>query len=305
MKVAKLLHNPGAGEGDYTKHDLISMIEAAGYDCSYSSTKKKGWEKIDAKKFDFLILAGGDGTIRKVAGELLDKKLLDKKLPIGLLPLGTANNIAKSLHLPSNPKSIIQSWPASSIRKFDVGRIHGLPKQKFMLEAFGYGVFPQLMEIMDNQPSGEIDTPQKSLTRALHVLLDLIERYDAKPCVIKMNDQEMVGKFLLVEVMNTRSIGPNLHLAPDANPSDGMLDVVLIHEDQRDEFAAFVKEKIEGRDPTSDFEVFKTKKIEFYWEGTDLHVDDEVVTLKEAYKVKIEIFEGLLEFLLPQNNIQH
>src|SRR5690606_30915818 len=128
MKFAKLLHNPGAGEGDLTKKDLITLIQSAGFGCSYSSTKKKGWENIESMETDFLILAGGDGTVRKVASELLDKKLLDKKLPIGLLPFGTANNIAKTLGIIGDTNHIIQSWNEKYLKKFDVGKIYGLPK---------------------------------------------------------------------------------------------------------------------------------------------------------------------------------
>ena len=134
MKFAKLLHNPEAGEGDYSKKELISLIQSAGFGCSYSSTKKKGWEKIEAKETDFIILAGGDGTVRRIAAHLLDKRLLDKKLPIALLPLGTANNIAKTLGiLGSTPEEVIRQWTETNIKKFDVGRIYGLDEAEFFL----------------------------------------------------------------------------------------------------------------------------------------------------------------------------
>ena len=102
MKIAKVLHNPNAGDGENSDKDLITALEAEGYKCSYLSTKEKGWEKkdwdkIESEDIDFVIVAGGDGTVRKLAGELLDRKLIDKKLPIALLPFGTANNIARTL----------------------------------------------------------------------------------------------------------------------------------------------------------------------------------------------------------------
>src|ERR1044072_2398775 len=106
MKIARLFHNPTAGEGEHTRKKLVSLMEAAGFDCSYSSTKKKRWEKIESKDTDFIVIAGGDGTVRKVAEELLDQKVLNKILPIGLLPLGTANNIAKTLNIPSDPEVV-------------------------------------------------------------------------------------------------------------------------------------------------------------------------------------------------------
>ena len=83
MKFAKLLHNPSAGDGHLGKQELISLVQAAGFGCSYSSTKKKGWEKIESKETDFIILAGGDGTVRRLSSKLLNRKLLDRKYPAG------------------------------------------------------------------------------------------------------------------------------------------------------------------------------------------------------------------------------
>jgi diacylglycerol kinase family enzyme len=109
---------------------------------------KKDWEKIETSAVDFIVVAGGDGTVRKLAHELLDRRLIDKKLPIALLPLGTANNIAKTLGKKGEPEEIIQGWKEHEIKKFDVGRIEGIKKHKFFIERYGYGVFPRLMKEM-------------------------------------------------------------------------------------------------------------------------------------------------------------
>jgi len=98
--------------------------------------------------------------------------------------------------------------------------------------------------------------------------------------------------------MNTSSIGPNLQLAPFADPGDGAFEVVLISESQRDEFTKYVKGKLEGKKEDPFFTVLKAKKLQIYWEGTALHVDDEHIVLDDAADVKIEIQSGLLEFLV-------
>ncbi len=62
------------------------------------------------EKVDFIVAAGGDGTIRKITKELLDRKLSEKTWPIALLPLGTANNIAQTLEINGTSEDIIHSW---------------------------------------------------------------------------------------------------------------------------------------------------------------------------------------------------
>jgi diacylglycerol kinase family enzyme len=294
MKFANLLHNPKAGEGEYTKKKLLALIQSFGFDCSYSSTKKKGWEKMEAAESDFIILAGGDGTVRKVAPELLDRKL-----PIGLIPLGTANNIAKTLGIIGDPAGIIEAWKNKNLRKFDVGRIYGLKKASFFLEGLGYGVFPRLMKEMRKAESRLIDSPEKSLNLALETLHDIILASKARYCKISVDGADYSGEFLLAEVMNTQSIGPNLNLAPFADPGDGSLDVVLIAERQREEFANYVHNKMHGVEQTPVFNILKAKNLEIYWEGKLLHVDDEIIELNDPQEVRIKLQEGVLEFLVP------
>ncbi len=304
MKVAKVLHNPGAGDGENSDKDLIEAIEAEGYKCSYLSTKKKGWEKkdwerIESKDVDFIVVAGGDGTVRKLAHELLDRKLIDKKLPIALLPLGTANNIAKTLGIKGSPEEIIKGWQHHEIKKYDVGRIEGIKKHKFFIESYGHGVFPRLMKEMKKLDGSDFASPEQKIKTALQLLHHIIQSYKTKVCKLAIDGQDYTGKFLLVEIMNTSSIGPNLHLAPFADPGDEFFDVILVTDNQRDEFAAYVKGKLEGKEQPPFFTALKAKKLEIYWEGTALHADDEHILLDEPADVKIEIQSGLLQFVVP------
>lgn len=299
MKLAKLLHNPGAGDEEHDRKDLISLIESSGFRCRYSSTKKEDWKDFEPD-VDFLVVAGGDGTVRKITKELLDRKLLDKTWPIGLLPLGTANNIAKTLELEDKTEALIRGWHRWQIKKYDVGRITHMDDAYFFLESFGYGIFPFLMMEMKNQGKEDADvSPEEKLRLALKLLHKIILDYEPRQCRLMIDEKDYTGKYLLVEIMNTRSIGPNLFLAPDAQPDDGVLDVVLVPERDKDKFAAYVTDKIEGNEVPADFTTIKARKVVIGWEGTHVHVDDEVLKLKKQKEVEIEIKEGLLEFLVP------
>src|SRR5688572_13921184 len=81
MKLAQLLHNPGAGEEAHSKKELIALIEETlDVECRYFSTKEKDWQDIEPG-IDLLVIAGGDGTIRKVCRELLNRKRIDRQVP--------------------------------------------------------------------------------------------------------------------------------------------------------------------------------------------------------------------------------
>ena len=157
MKIVNLLHNPDAGNEDHSEEKLVSLLEANGFECRYSSMNKKNWKKIE-EEVDFIVAAGGDGTIRKITKELLGRKLSEKTWPIGLLPLGTANNIAQTLEINESTEDIIQSWHHPRTKNFDVGRIRGLPDTTFFLESFGYGLFPFVIRKMKKIDKSAIET---------------------------------------------------------------------------------------------------------------------------------------------------
>lgn len=298
-KKATVLHNPGAGEGETSKNDLIKKIKAGGFECSYSSTKEFHWANIETAENDFLILAGGDGTVRKVAEELLARKVIEKKLPLALLPLGTANNIAKTLGIAGSPADIIAGWNTSGIKSFDVGIIDGLEEPAFFLESFGYGLFPRLMLEMKKQKKNDLDDPKEKIRAAWKILYDLVLTIPAKSCRLQLDDIDCSGEFLLVEVMNIRSIGPNLHLAPDSDPGDGEFDVVFITERQRAGLAAYIQQKMNGLAVPLNFPVLKAQRLEMRWDGKHAHVDDEYYKVDKPSTIGIELRKGLLEFLVP------
>src|SRR6185436_6900115 len=212
MKVINLFHNPTAGNEDHDKEELISLMEENGFECQYSSMKKN-WKDID-EKVDFIVAAGGDGTIRKITKEWVDRKLSEKTWPIALLPLGTANNIAQTLNIEGRTEEIIRSWHHTHVKAFDVGRIRGLPKADFFLESLGYGIFPYLIKKMKKVEKKESQTPEEEIKTALEIFYEIIFTYEPKKCHLTIDGVDHSGKFLMTEIMNTKLIGPNLFLSP-------------------------------------------------------------------------------------------
>src|SRR6202030_3856235 len=81
-----------------------------------------------------IIVAGGDGTIGWVV-----RRLADSKHPVGILSLGTFNNFAKSLHLPTTVDAAIRVIKTGKLHPITLGRLNG----KVFLEAAAIGLFGQ------------------------------------------------------------------------------------------------------------------------------------------------------------------
>ncbi|WP_423147871.1 diacylglycerol/lipid kinase family protein [Rubrolithibacter danxiaensis] len=298
MKLTTLLHNSKAGRGKYTPANLISIIQSQGFQCTNTAIKKSVLKKL-TPAIDFLVVAGGDGTLRKVVSKLLKRKLLDKHFPIALLPTGTANNFAKTLGINGKDEEIIEGWKNAEIKKVDVGKIYNIPEAQFFLESFGYGLFPRLMKEMKGLDKKLKDTPEKKMKMALQVLDELITEYEPSFCKLEVDGVDYSGEYILVEIMNTATIGPNLNFAQDSDPGDGVLEVVLIKASQKDAFSSYIRKKIEGVEEPFRPLIIKGRNIKLLWEGNDVHVDDELIEIRNPADVTIELHPGLLEFLVP------
>lgn len=296
--TAHLIHNPTAGEGELGKEELVELLANEKLRCRYSSTKEDGWKEEMEKEADLVVVAGGDGTVRKVVKQLLKRSVLDKELPIVLLPMGTANNVAKTLNLQISPKKIIRQIHTAETRKVDIGCIMNIEEENFFLESFGYGIFPYLMQVMKRKEV-VFSSAEAELEGALKELHRILIEYEPRECELEIDGTDHSGKFILAEIMNTRSIGPNLTLAPHSDPGDGELEVILVPENQKQKFADYIAALIRGSHQTYRFHTLLGKDISISWDGSHVHIDDKVVKLEKNREVSIKIKPGVLSFLVP------
>lgn len=304
MKIAQIIHNPTSGNAEHSKKELVKMVEKTGYEVNYISTDDEGWEKFDQNNLDLIFVAGGDGTVRKLAAVLLKNNVLDKQIPIHLLPLGTANNIAKSLGIPTDKDWNIKTSAEGKIKKFSCGRITGLQDEEFFLESVGFGIFPELLSEMENNKI-EDETPSEELKRTLKVLLKIVKEHKAQKAKIKVDGITIKGSFLLVELMNIKFIGPNLELAPNAQPADNFLDLVLIPEKNRAELELYLNKMIKEKPEVSDLQKFvkilRVQKAKMKWKGSKAHVDDNLINDYSGKKFKVEVNPGALKIVNAGN----
>src|SRR5438046_10481838 len=134
MRVT-LMHNPKAGDAEHGEKQLMTALANAGHHASYQSTKKSDYKKALKKPADLVLAAGGDGTVGKVGCELIDSSIT-----LGVLPLGTANNLARSLGFIASPDEIITGLNAAERRGFDIGLARWPWGKRYFFEMSGDGL---------------------------------------------------------------------------------------------------------------------------------------------------------------------
>jgi diacylglycerol kinase (ATP) len=228
MKVT-VIHNPDAGDDDTQPSGdrIIRLIRKAGHKTKYISTEDKKWEKALKKSCDIIAVAGGDGTIGKVA-----KYLVGSRTPIAVLPTGTANNIAHTIGVAGKTfEYLIEGWNTAHSVNFDVGVAKGPWGSKYFIEGFGVGLFAETMYRIDSGHHPHVlraEDPEQENSEALKVLRKQLSSYRAKELTVRLDGQDLSGDYYMLEVLNVRYMGPNLDLVPRAETNDGVLDVVLV-----------------------------------------------------------------------------
>jgi diacylglycerol kinase family enzyme len=244
MRVT-LLHNPGAGDDDHSGHALTSAIERAGHEVTYHSLGA-GWKEALANPGDLVVVAGGDGSVGKVF-----KEVATKDVQVTLLPVGSANNIARTLGIDDvDVERLVAGWEAGEIGGFDLGRASAPWGETLFAESVGGGIFGEVLARASDveDAAGEPDGEEK-VELGLELMRDVIEDAPVQPWTISVDDERFTCELLALEVMNIGELGPNFGLAPQVDPSDGLLDVVRLDEEQRAPLLAYFSERLRDLDP--------------------------------------------------------
>ncbi|MGQ0749193.1 MAG: diacylglycerol/lipid kinase family protein [Betaproteobacteria bacterium] len=299
-----LVHNPGAGD-DSTPGPgkLKELVKDAGHEFEFVPARGPEWKKaLKDEKFDAVAVAGGDGTVAKVA-----RRAIGRDIPIAVLPMGTANNIARTLGVRDIPiPELIAGWATAQRKHMDAGVVGGPWKSRYFIEAVGAGLFAFAIPDVDASPTMEkLKDAEAKATYAKQMVRERLKKCRPLELDIKLDGERHSGEYLLFEVMNIEFVGPNLYLAPRSVTDDGEFDVVLITEKQRRKLDDYLESWQEGVTLPPDFTTLKASRIEVNWTGFDVHIDDAVYPKKEKAREKapmrltIEIERDALEYLVP------
>jgi diacylglycerol kinase family enzyme len=291
-----LIHNPQAGDESRSADVLREMLEEAGYEVSYTSTKK-GWKKALKRPADLAVAAGGDGTVRKVALELAHTAT-----PMAVLPLGTANNVGKSVRAVGDARVLSRAWERAKPRRFDLGIAEAPWGSDRFVESVGGGIFAAVM-----RRGREIEEATHILgaetERAVHLLAETARAEKVRPWRVVVDGRDRSGNYLTVEVQNIPFAGPNVPVAPDADPGDGLFDVVLIGEAQRKGLLAYFDERMHARPAAAPkLPVHRGREIELVPPpDVPLHLDDQFWpaedSLREQGPIRITVDPGAVRMI--------
>lgn len=267
LKRARIIYNPTSGRELFRKElaKVLERLEQAGYEASAHATTGDGDATNAAqiaveRRYDLVIVAGGDGTINEVVHGIAEAEYRPK---IGIIPTGTTNDFARALSIPRDIKKALDIiLNDDSPKALDIGKVN----DQYFINIAGGGDLTEL--------TYDVPIKMKSAMGQLAYYIKGIEMLPfLKPVAtrIEYDDHVYEGDIMLFLIANTNSVGGFEKLAPEALIDDGYFDLLILKKSNLAEFLRVASAGIRGN-----------------------HLEDDNVLYTQAKRIKIIPKEKML-----------
>lgn len=198
------------------------QIQAQFVTTSSAAELERSAQNVISQRRSALFAMGGDGTFQALANAAFGTDAL-----LGIIPLGGGNDFAAALGLPDDPVQAAEALLRGHPRFVDLARVRTAEgRTRLYSGGGGIGLDAEAAQYA-NGVFRHFPGRLRYIASALRALAGYV------PIDVRLEFPEsafgtMEAKALLAGVLNTPTYGGGLHLAPGADLSDGLLDVVLI-----------------------------------------------------------------------------
>ncbi len=237
MKVGVIL-NPVAGAGRASRDWPLLEVELerqiGQFDLRRTTRPDEAVVMAEAMArdgYELIIAAGGDGTISEVAdGILRTRHGTTASAALGILPCGTGSDLARTLKLDGTPAQSVRRLLHGTARLIDAGRVSfvgmdGRKAHRHFINISSLGLSgPTAVAVNATRRSQRASGKMLFLWQTVRELL----KYQFQTVRITVDDMAPIeAKIALVAAANGRYFGGGMMIAPDAEPDDGLLDIVI------------------------------------------------------------------------------
>lgn len=173
-------------------------------------------QQAAAKGCEFLVVAGGDGTLRDAA-----LGLMGSKTRLVIYPQGSGNGLARALGMQANPQFLRALLFEGKAQNIDVGSVNG----HFFLNVAGFGFDAHIARLFESSQS-------RGLKGYIAEILKAFRNYPEQEFTWIGPKGEIQRKAFVATWCNGGQYGNNAWIHPPASPFDGVLHATLLHKPQ-------------------------------------------------------------------------
>ncbi|MDX1953656.1 MAG: diacylglycerol kinase family lipid kinase [Verrucomicrobiota bacterium] len=228
MRICVIFNPTAKGE---KAERLRKHLESVASECSLKLTTGMGAARQLAAEgvrqgYEVIVAAGGDGTLNEVLNGMGDVPGGYEKCKLGVLPIGTVNVFAREMGIPF---SILKAWKiikAGHFRLLDLPIVEyeaeGKQVQRRFIQMAGFG--------LDARAASMVDWGLKKTVGPIAYLVAGLQAINHLKPKVDVSDGKMKASGDLVIVGNGRYYGGSFALCPQADYTDGILDVSVVEE---------------------------------------------------------------------------
>ena len=175
----------------------------------------------EASGFDTLVALGGDGVIHEVVCGLMALPR-SARPQLGVIPMGSGNDYARTLGMARNDvETALAQLVRGRARPVEVGRVNGQP----FMQTLSFGLDAAIaLDTSDRRAAGTTQEGEALfVTSALRILSQAKEGFPVRASFDGEKPIDLSTIIFAVQV--GPSYGGGFKICPDADPTDGLLDV--------------------------------------------------------------------------------
>jgi len=243
---ATLVVNPTAGRGRAQAKlaEVSATLSAAGWvldvrrSASFAQAESMAVGAV-ADGVDALVVMGGDGMMHLGLNAVARARAGgDHRTTLGLVPAGTGNDLCRGLGLdPGDPVAAARGVVAGNVAEIDLAGVN---------DRYVGAVLATGFDALVNQRANALPWPRG---KARYVVATVAELRVFAPLSYRLEVDGQVRELsaMLVAIGNTSSYGGGMRICPDASPTDGQLDVTIIHPVSRFKLLQLLPQMYSGR----------------------------------------------------------
>lgn len=283
MNNVAFIINPFSANKNYQPFIKLLKTEVVNANI-YISESLQGTEQFIRENFDsteIFVAVGGDGTISSVA-----KSLIGSGKILGIFPAGSGNGFSNENNFTKNLADLLTKIKSRQFREIDTFKVNG----HLSINVSGTG--------FDGKVVKEFEKTSRGFKNYIKTSLKTFFKY--KPVLVQFSSEKFKkhdGKYLMLNVANTRQFGNNAFIAPHATTVDGLVEIVLVKKFPLS-YALFFAVRMFTKKLKQDRYVtyLSVPEIEFSVNTKDWHLDGEYKELSSP--VRIEVLPKSLKILV-------
>ncbi len=241
----KFIVNPAAAHGRTEKDwpKIAAILEHQGVPFEASFTRGPGDAIAQARQaardgYWLVVGVGGDGTANEVVNGLMEFRDDEKTAPalpaVGVIPVGTGNDLARSLYIPRTYEDACRRIAEGQTVLVDLGRMAyhagGQERSRYFINEASTGFSSEVADRTNRMPK----VMRGTLTYMISVFITLVA-FRNQRVELKIDDQTYRRRVNSIVVANGNYFGGGMFVAPDAQADDGLFDCVLLGDFSRPE----------------------------------------------------------------------